>query len=90
MKSPANSPSLVPSPNVAGNHQYFNAKSLSEKNAAILIEDNDLDNQIYGTVIKIISSDEKLKELSINAKAIAKPEAAKEIALSAIKQAEVI
>ncbi len=79
---------LVPSPNVAGNHQYFNAKSLSENNAAILVEDCKLENLIYEIVIKTISSDEKLNELRMNAKAIAKPEAAKEIALSAIKQAE--
>ena len=33
---------LVPSPNVAENHQYYNAKSLSDKNAAVLLEDRNL------------------------------------------------
>ena len=33
---------LVPSPNVAENHQYYNAKSLSDRNAAVLLEDNNL------------------------------------------------
>jgi UDP-N-acetylglucosamine--N-acetylmuramyl-(pentapeptide) pyrophosphoryl-undecaprenol N-acetylglucosamine transferase len=33
---------LIPSPNVTGNHQFFNARSLSVKGGAILIEEKDL------------------------------------------------
>ncbi len=33
---------LIPSPNVAGNHQYKNAKALEEKSAAKIIEEKDL------------------------------------------------
>ena len=41
---------FIPSPNVTDNHQYKNARVLSDKNAAILIEEKDID-----TVIPILS-----------------------------------
>ena len=37
-----NVPILIPSPNVTGNHQYYNAKALSDNGAAILLEEKDL------------------------------------------------
>jgi len=80
---------LVPSPNVAENHQYYNAKSLSDEGAAILIEDKEIDLKIFNEVTVTINSDEKLTELKKNALLLAKPEAAKIIAKSAIKLAEV-
>ena len=80
---------LVPSPNVAENHQYYNAKSLSDEGAAILIEDKEIDLKIFNVVTVTINSDEKLTELKKNALLLAKPEAAKIIAKSAIKLAEV-
>ena len=33
---------LIPSPNVTGNHQYFNAKSVADRGGAVLIEEKDL------------------------------------------------
>ena len=80
---------LIPSPNVAENHQYYNAKSLSDEGAAILIEDKEIDLKIFNVVTITINSDEKLTELKKNALLLAKPEAAKIIAKSAIKLAEV-
>jgi len=79
---------LVPSPNVAGNHQYFNAKSLEEKNAAVLIEDKFIKEKLFDSVIDLIFNDQKLRELSKNAKSMAKPDAAFIIAGNAIKLAE--
>jgi len=79
---------LVPSPNVAENHQYHNAKSLEEKNAAILITDEKLDNELYEKVFEIINSENKLNELKHNAASLAKPDAAEIIALRAIKYME--
>ena len=81
---------LVPSPNVAENHQYYNAKSLTENDAAILIEDKDLKKELSGTVLNTLNSDSKLEELKKNALKMAKPEAAKVIAQNAIKFAEMI
>jgi UDP-N-acetylglucosamine--N-acetylmuramyl-(pentapeptide) pyrophosphoryl-undecaprenol N-acetylglucosamine transferase len=78
---------LVPSPNVAENHQYFNAKSLSDKNAAILIEDHLLNNKLSETISSIIFNEEKLGQLKINVGKLSKPDAAEMIADSAIKLA---
>ena len=79
---------LVPSPNVAENHQFYNAKSLADKNAAILVEDNKLKEIMVNIVSKTITSDEKLLSLIKNASALAKPEAAEIIARNAINYME--
>jgi len=79
---------LVPSPNVAENHQYYNAKSLSDKNAAVLAEDENIKSEFGAVIIPLIFNNEELKKLKMNAKALAKPDAAKQIARSAINYAE--
>ena len=80
---------LVPSPNVAENHQYYNAKSLADKGAAILIEDVKVADEMPNIVFNTLSSNDQLKKLRSNALSIAKPNAAKEIAKNAVKYAEV-
>lgn len=63
---------LIPSPNVAENHQFYNAKTLSEKGAAILIEEKDLSGESLIEAIKsVIDSPEKLNKMSENAKSLA-------------------
>ena len=79
---------LVPSPNVAENHQYYNAKALSDNNAAILIEDKNLRNDLVSKTLSLINSDNKLDVLKKNALKLAKPNAAQMIAQSAINFAE--
>ena len=81
---------LVPSPNVAENHQYHNAKSLSDNNSAILIEDRNLKNDLVNAVMDTISSEKKLSDLKSNASKMAKPDAAKVVAQNAIKFAEAV
>lgn len=81
---------LVPSPNVAENHQYYNAKSLADSNAAILIEDKDMKNKLADGIISAIYDEEKLKQLKHNALALAKPDAAEVIAKNAIKYAKAL
>jgi UDP-N-acetylglucosamine--N-acetylmuramyl-(pentapeptide) pyrophosphoryl-undecaprenol N-acetylglucosamine transferase len=81
---------LVPSPNVAENHQYYNAKSLLDNNAAILIEDKSMKSEFVTKVLEVINSEKKLNEFKTNALKLAKPNAAQIIAQSAIKFAEAI
>jgi UDP-N-acetylglucosamine--N-acetylmuramyl-(pentapeptide) pyrophosphoryl-undecaprenol N-acetylglucosamine transferase len=81
---------LVPSPNVAENHQYYNAKSLSDSKAAILIEDKSLKNELVQKVFEVLNSEEKLSELRNKALQLAKPNATQIIAQSTIKFAEAI
>lgn len=81
---------FVPSSNVAANHQYKNAKAISDESAAILIEDKNLKSNLVNTVIEVINNEEKLEEMKKNISAFAKPNAARVIAESAIKMAEIV
>jgi len=81
---------FVPSPNVAANHQFKNAKVLENKNAAELIEDSKLNAQIVKKVEELIFSSEQLNKLSVNIKKFAKPEAINIIANDIIKLASII
>jgi UDP-N-acetylglucosamine--N-acetylmuramyl-(pentapeptide) pyrophosphoryl-undecaprenol N-acetylglucosamine transferase len=76
---------LVPSPNVAENHQYHNAMSLAEKNAAILIEDKNAIENIVNQAINNIFDDKKISELSKNIATLAVENSAEMIANEAIK-----
>ena len=71
---------LIPSPNVAENHQYHNAMALVEKNAAVMIEEKDLNPQkLTEEIDKLASDPERLREYSENAKKMAMNDAAKRI-----------
>ena len=65
---------LIPSPFVPNNHQYYNGKALIDKNAAIMIEEKDLSGQLLNqTINDLINDDERLKELSDNARKLSNP-----------------
>jgi len=70
---------FIPSPNVSEDHQTKNAKSISSKNAAILIEEKKLDAQFEKEFSSLFNSEEIQKELSKNIKALGKPNATIEI-----------
>lgn len=70
---------FIPSPNVAEDHQTKNAKSISDKNAAILIPESELNQKFESEFNMLISSEEKQQQLSKNIKELAKPNATKEI-----------
>ncbi|MGN0476355.1 MAG: undecaprenyldiphospho-muramoylpentapeptide beta-N-acetylglucosaminyltransferase [Ruminococcus sp.] len=63
---------LIPSPNVAENHQYHNAMALVNKKAAEIIEEKDLTPQLLiQKVDKLLESKEVLEEYSQNARKMA-------------------
>lgn len=71
---------LIPSPYVAENHQYHNAMALVNKQAASLIEEKDLNEDILmSTVDSMVSDSELLKKYSDNAQAMAITDANKRI-----------
>ncbi len=76
---------VVPSPNVAENHQYHNAKSLSDGGGAVLIEDKSIERELEHTVLELLHDDNRLEALKENIKRFAKPEAAKKIAEQAVR-----
>jgi UDP-N-acetylglucosamine--N-acetylmuramyl-(pentapeptide) pyrophosphoryl-undecaprenol N-acetylglucosamine transferase len=75
---------LVPSPNVAENHQYFNAKSLEDKKSAVLIKDSEIEEKFISSVTGLIFNQDLLFELQENSKKLGRPEAADSIAKRAI------
>lgn len=75
---------LIPSPHVAENHQYYNAKSLADNNAAVLIKDSDVKSLLKDKILEVVVDKNLLFSLSENAKRISKPDAANVIAKSAI------
>ncbi|MDO5440746.1 MAG: undecaprenyldiphospho-muramoylpentapeptide beta-N-acetylglucosaminyltransferase [Erysipelotrichaceae bacterium] len=65
---------LIPSPYVPNNHQYYNAKSLSDRDAAILIEEKDLTpDKLNKEISDIINNESKLKALGNHALALGNP-----------------
>jgi len=70
---------LVPSPNVAEDHQTKNALALVEKNAAIMVRDNEATDKLIPEAIALLGNKERQKELSENILAFAKPDAAERI-----------
>ena len=63
---------LIPSPNVAENHQYHNAMVLAGKDAAVVIEEKNLTGQLLcETVEQLISTPGRLKTLGDNAQSMA-------------------
>ena len=79
---------LVPSPNVAEDHQTKNAMALVKNNAAILVPDMEAVNQLIPIALKVLNNGERLQELSHNIGAMAMTNAANDIAkevLSLIK-----
>ena len=76
---------FIPSPNVAEDHQTKNAKSVADKNGAILIRESDLDTTFESTFSDLTASDSKQNELSQNIKKLALPNATKAIVEEILK-----
>ena len=78
---------LVPSPNVAEDHQTKNAMALVKKNAAICIKDNEAVENLIRTALEIVKNDNKLNELSKNIVTLAHNNSANIIAEEVFKLA---
>ena len=76
---------LVPSPNVAEDHQTKNALALSTKDAAIYVKDAEAPATLLELAIKTVNDDTKLKSLSENVLKLALPDSANIIAKEVIK-----
>ena len=70
---------LVPSPNVAEDHQTKNAKALAEKDAAILIADKDAASTLVDAALNLIFDGSRRAKLSENIAKLAKPRATSDI-----------
>lgn len=70
---------LVPSPNVAEDHQTKNAEALEKEGAAILIPDSKAESELFQQVFELIEAPEKRALLTENIRALALPDAAARI-----------
>ena len=78
---------LVPSPNVAEDHQTKNALALSTKDAAIYIKDSEARDKLIPTALNTVGDDAKLKSLGENAGKLAFKDSADVIAEEVYKLA---
>ena len=76
---------LVPSPNVAEDHQTKNARALSDKGAAILVKDAEAREKLVDEIISLVHDSKKLNEMSAEIKKLALPESDEKIVDEIIK-----
>lgn len=62
---------LVPSPNVAEDHQRKNAMALVDRDAAIMVADADASEKLAPTLVSLMQSPERLSSLSENIRRMA-------------------
>ncbi len=80
---------LVPSPNVAEDHQTYNARSLSGDGAAVLLPEAKLSGEIVHSITSLLDDDEGRAEMKRKLLARARPDAADTIARSILALAGV-
>jgi UDP-N-acetylglucosamine--N-acetylmuramyl-(pentapeptide) pyrophosphoryl-undecaprenol N-acetylglucosamine transferase len=78
---------LVPSPNVAEDHQTYNARSMAGAGAAVMISEDDMKDRLLATVSELRNAPARLAEMSRAARQIARPEAADTIARDVLQVA---
>ena len=76
---------LVPSPNVAEDHQTKNALALVQKDAALYVKDADAPAQLVALALKTVTDDQKLHSLSEHIARLALPDSADRIAKEVLK-----
>jgi UDP-N-acetylglucosamine--N-acetylmuramyl-(pentapeptide) pyrophosphoryl-undecaprenol N-acetylglucosamine transferase len=79
---------LVPSPNVAEDHQTKNALALVNKNAALYVKDANAKEELIDKAIQAVNQPDLLNNLSINIAKLAFPDSANIIAKEVIKLAK--
>ncbi len=71
---------LVPSPNVAEDHQTKNAMALVNKEAALMVKDAEAKEKLIDAIFELMKNEMQQQKLKSNISALAKPDADDEIA----------
>ena len=79
---------LVPSPNVAEDHQTHNAMALVNKDAAVLVRDAEAAEKLIATALELLNDSKRLKTLQTNVLKLAQKDSAKRIAEEVIALAK--
>ena len=77
---------LVPSPNVAEDHQTKNALALVEKDAALMVKDAAAKDELLWAAMEVLKNKELQAQLSRNIRQLARPDAAEVIAKVVLNQ----
>jgi len=70
---------MVPSPNVAEDHQTKNAKTVVDQDAGVMIKDSEVD-QLISTALQLLNNEAQLENMRQNIKLLASPNATNDIA----------
>jgi UDP-N-acetylglucosamine--N-acetylmuramyl-(pentapeptide) pyrophosphoryl-undecaprenol N-acetylglucosamine transferase len=76
---------LVPSPNVAEDHQRKNAEALVMKGAAKMILDAEMKAELWNEIMKLINDESARNQMKLELKKMARPNAANDIANEILK-----
>lgn len=79
---------LVPSPNVAEDHQTKNALALVNKDAAIMVADREAEQQLVAKALEVVHDDERLAGMSRNIEKLAHHHSADQIVDEIVKIVE--
>lgn len=71
---------LVPFPQASEDHQTKNAMSLVDRDAALLVRDQDARQQLIGAALDLLANQRQREQLSVELKKLGKPTAARDIA----------
>jgi UDP-N-acetylglucosamine--N-acetylmuramyl-(pentapeptide) pyrophosphoryl-undecaprenol N-acetylglucosamine transferase len=77
---------FVPYPLAAEDHQTMNAKYLVDKNAALMVKDNEVQEKLFSTITNLLFDEKKQKEMEKNIAALAVLNADEIIAKEILKQ----
>ena len=79
---------MIPSPNVAEDHQTKNARVLEEKNAVLILTEKDLIPDKMKGILELMDQDSKLNEMGKAMKKLSHPDAVEDIANEILKMIE--
>lgn len=76
---------LVPSPNVAEDHQTKNAQALVDKEAAVMVTDREAEQKLVSTALEIVRDEARLRSLSEHIAGLAQEQSAERIVDEMVK-----
>jgi UDP-N-acetylglucosamine--N-acetylmuramyl-(pentapeptide) pyrophosphoryl-undecaprenol N-acetylglucosamine transferase len=71
---------LIPYPYAAAGHQTFNAKTLADAGASVMIADQDVRTRLENELLALVENDDRRKKMSQASRSLGKPDAGNEIA----------
>lgn len=76
---------LVPSPNVAEDHQTKNAMALVDKEAAVCVRDAEVNKYLFDEIFSLLADNDRMERMSCNIRKLANPDSAKRIAKEVLR-----